>query len=331
MPTSIQGQSAGSSNVKTAEPHPLMKSIQSVFLLKCAVAVSLFSISMAHADTLYVTCGSNIEMYDSTTGSHMGTLGQTYGGGSLALDSQGNLFALCPDSMPILKFVPGGNGTIFSYEVGQAFTFGGIAVDRANNVYVAAGAITTLAPNGRMVDTPFNVHDVDLGWLSGLAFDSADNLYAASWSLNTVMGFARTGAASVFATGLNHPTGITFDNSGNLYVANFGGNSIVRFAPDGTGSVFASTGLNQPVGIAFDGSGNLLAVNSGNNTIEKFSPEGTDMGTLTRTSSDHPSFIAIRVVPEPSTLGFSAFGLIGIWVRCIATRRPERKVPHAQK
>lgn len=191
----------------------------------------------------------------------------------IAVDTAGNVYVADTGNHIIRKVSPSGvtitvAGTAqvagSTDGTGAAARFNaptGIAVDAANNLYVAdafnhtirkvspAGAVTTLA---------------GMPHISG-----SDN---------------GTGQAAQF----NTPVGIAVDKAGNLYVAD-AGNNIVRKI-DGTGVVTtvagmtgipaandgigAAAGFNTPFGIASDNAGNVLVADTGNFTVRRIGADG---------------------------------------------------------
>ena len=198
----------------------------------------------------------------------------------LAFDSIGNLFATTShdaDNIEIgkvLKF----NLRNHVSTLGSAakFSFEGLAIDIAGNVYVLANDDTS--PTGASTIFKFTPSGERIvfgsipsqGW--GLAFDSGGNLYAAQGPVNfggdpTIYKFAPDGTRTIFA-GPNafapgeYPVGLAFDRNGNLYVSietfsDPGNDSIVYFDSNGVRHGFA-TGLTFPRGLAFDSFGNLF-------------------------------------------------------------------------
>ena len=72
--------------------------------------------------------------------------------------------------------------------------------------------------------------------------------------------------------------------------------------------MFASgTGISGPSGLAFDSGGNLFVANTISKTIEKITPGGTK-SVFAAAGTAVPEFIAVRPVPEPSTLTLLAGG-----------------------
>ena len=162
-----------------------------------------------------------------------------------------------------LAGAPGVGGSLDG--VGAAARFDhpyGIAVDAADNVYVADTyncTIRKLTPAG-LVTT-----------LAGSAGRAGD--------------VDATGATATF----NYPTGIAVDGSGNLYVADYGNDSIREIAAGSTvttlagetglggysgsagsdDSVGSSARFNRPWSVAVDAAGNVYTTDSSNQTIRK--------------------------------------------------------------
>jgi DNA-binding beta-propeller fold protein YncE len=188
------------------------------------------------------------------------------------------------------------------------FTFEGLAIDIAGNVYVmaddnnspvGAGTIFKFTPSGERIifgSIPGQ------GW--GLAFDSAGYyLYAADGGDQTIYKFAPDGTRTVFVGPPNafnpgeSPVGLAFDRNGNLYVSietfsDPGADSVVYFSPTRVKTTFA-TGLTFPRGLAFDSSGNLFvaeanAIPAGD--ILKF-PSGGGSPTVFASGFGRPEFL----------------------------------------
>jgi len=170
----------------------------------------------------------------------------------LAFDSAGNLFVANQHSGQIVKFTPGGVGSVFASGLNTPVN---VAFDSSGNLFIllANGQIYKGTPGGALSffgNSRFNSF--------GLAFDTAGNLFASNYNDNAIYEFTPGGVRSVFATtGMDGPLGLAFDTAGNLYVANYGGatdygggRTIERFTPGGVGSVFATT-TGAPAELAF--------------------------------------------------------------------------------
>jgi sugar lactone lactonase YvrE len=146
----------------------------------------------------------------------------------------------------------------------------GIAVDGAENVYVAAG------------------NAVERVTSTGAVFLVAGSL-TASGSADGA------GAAALF----NHPTGLATDSSGNIYVADSGNNSIRRITPLGIVTTLAglvqgnadgvgvAAKFNDPTAVAVDSAGNVYVADTGNNELREISPNGTTTTLLVGSSLNY--------------------------------------------
>jgi sugar lactone lactonase YvrE len=158
----------------------------------------------------------------------------------------------------------------------QLNTPGGVALDRAGNLYVVdinnnrirkidtGGVITTVAGSGPIFpDVGSVAGDGDLATAARLSrpvdvvADLAGNLYLASrrehrvrkvgldGKINTVAGGgadAVTDGAAATAITLGSPTAVAVDLAGNLYIGDAGLNRILKVSPGGAISTFAGTG-----------------------------------------------------------------------------------------
>lgn len=175
----------------------------------------------------------------------------------------------------------------------------GLAVDKANNLYVADSANNSV----RMITlaAPFAVTTIakSLSTPMGAAFDGVSNLFVTENGAHDVLQIAlqagypvtkSTGVTNIgnYADGslnaalFNNPRGIAFDNAGNYYVGDFG-NHAIRQVTAATGSVVTLAGLgashgagdgtgsaatfNQPWGLAFDGVRTLYVSDYSNSTL----------------------------------------------------------------
>ncbi len=192
---------------------------------------------------------------------------------AVAVDSAGNVFVADYNNNTIRKITPTGLVTTLAGTpgpggsddgTGSAASFSqpaGLAVDRADNVYVADCNNDTL----RKI-TPTGV----VTTLAGLAGTAGSD--------------DGTGSAARFYL----PEGVAVDNAGNIYVAE-GGNDMIRKVTssgvvttlagsprrngnaDGTGS---AARFDAPEGVAVDGAGNIYVADFVNNTVRKLTPAG---------------------------------------------------------
>lgn len=186
----------------------------------------------------------------------------------------------------------------------------GLAVDQADNVYVAdfansrvrkitpAGVVSTILDTSGEppVGTAFGMDRLNRP--AGVAVDAAGNVYVSlAFTIRritpqgvvqpfagSVEGYADGPAASAqFAS----PGGIAVDRAGNLYVADPKNNRIRRIAPDGMVSTLAGSGergfrdgpgsaaqFNTSSGLAVDAEGNVYVADANNDAIRRITPAG---------------------------------------------------------
>lgn len=224
--------------------------------------------------TVSTLAGSGTAGYsDSTTASSV----QFNHPRGVAVDSSGNVYVADTNNIVIRKVTPTGATTTLAGTQGYSGYVNGtgtsawfynplaVAVDSANNVYVADG------PNTVRKITPAGVVSTLAGY-----FDGAQN----TGHLDT------TGTGATFYT----PAGIAVDGNGNVFVADANNESIRRISPAGVvttlagptstnGSVTNTTGLTNgngmaalfdaPAGIAVDASGSLYVADCNNNVVRK--------------------------------------------------------------
>ncbi len=190
--------------------------------------------------------------------------------GAVAVDSLGNIYIADGqdqrvrrvNAAGVISTFAGTGNRDFSGDGGQAASAGlnqpsGVAVDSANNVYIA----DRLNHRIRKV-TPAGVISTFAG--TGTA------------------GFTGDGGAATSAT-LNSPTALAVDSQNNLYIVDTNNRRIRKVTPGGTISTFAGNGLvnfsgdggpainagiSTPAGLAFDAQGNLY-VSDGSNRVRK--------------------------------------------------------------
>ena len=200
----------------------------------------------------------------------------------IAFDSGGNTYIADADNHVVLKVTPGGTlsvfagtGTAGAPTPGPATSSdvnypGAVAVDSADNVYIAAteghqvlkvtpgGTLSVFAGTGTNgAPTPGPALTSNLSTPFALAIDTSDNLYIADSDNNviekvtpggTLSIVAGTGAAGAPTPGpatsskLSYPLGVAVDAAGNVYIADAGNNRVEKVTPGGTLSIFAGTG-----------------------------------------------------------------------------------------
>jgi sugar lactone lactonase YvrE len=235
-----------------------------------AILPSLFLLSAARADTLYVTFANSNDTVEQFTTA--GASGVNTDDGPLTTTNPPNPVNPNDVSVPT-----------------------GIAIDASGNEYVAnfgSGTISEFSPAGVYL----GVFASGLNQPAGLAFDQYGDLYVANGGASDIVKITPAGVSTVFAMNstdpnavpyLGNPNGLAFDRNGNLYVSNSGNNSIDEITPSGNLTVIASANqmgngpagvgfsvLQTPRGLAFDSSGNLYVANSSNDNVEEFTSTG---------------------------------------------------------
>jgi HYR domain-containing protein/K319-like protein/NHL repeat-containing protein len=173
---------------------------------------------------------------------------------------------------------------------GQFFGAAGVAVDAAENVYVADQGnhrINKFSSAGTFI-TSFGSNGTGNGQFSGptgVAIDSAGNLYVADTGNNRIQKLTTSGAFvtawGTSGTGngqFNLPQGVGVDNAGHVYVADTGNNRVQLFSSTGTFiEVCGSEGTGDgqfmaPIDIASNAAGTFFYVADRDNfRIQKFS------------------------------------------------------------
>jgi sugar lactone lactonase YvrE len=152
-------------------------------------------------------------------------------------------------------YVPAG-ATTLSSSLSSAL---GLAVDGANNVYVAntyANAIDKWTAASQTL-SPL----VSLGtYPAGVAVDGSGNLYIVNlgFSAELQKWTKSSGLLTTPVTGLDNPTasGVAVDSANNVYITDAGYNLIEKYSAAGSLSTLVS-GLDNPEGLAVDVAGNV--------------------------------------------------------------------------
>lgn len=194
---------------------------------------------------------------------------------AVAVDAAGNVFVSDTGNNTIREITPAGMVTTLAGSLGvsgsadgtnagaQFFQPAGIAVDAADNVFVADSANNTI----RKI-TPAGVVTTFAGCAA--AAGNADG----------------TGGAARF----NHPFGIGMDSAGNLFVTDLFNHTIREITPGGITGTLAglpglfgsSDGTNddarffEPEGITIDSAENIYVADAGNHAIRQLTPAGTN-------------------------------------------------------
>jgi sugar lactone lactonase YvrE len=181
------------------------------------------------------------------------------GSGNIVVDSSGNIFYLDVNAGNIVKVGSNGSQDIFvSY--GLKGGYGAIAIDRNNNLYVAAnGTIVKVSPSG-------SISPLGGGIALQMTVDSSGNVYYPETtsqyvSTHIIKKVTPSGAVSTFAgsgiagktnangtsASFNNPLGVTADSTGNIYVADAGNYLIRKITPSGDVTTFAGSGTQSVV------------------------------------------------------------------------------------
>jgi len=195
---------------------------------------------------------------------------------AVAVDRAGNLYIAEADNNRVTKWVPGVGlqpfaGNMNAGDSGDegpaaAATFiapGGVAVDRAGNVYIADTGNHAV----RVVTTDGIIHH-----FAGSGFQGFDG---------------DGGPAAVES--LFFPSGLAVDQAGNIYIADSNNQRVRKVAPDGTISTIAGSGdisstgdggpaINAgvpfPSAVAVDNAGNVYVTEPLDHVVRKIKPDG---------------------------------------------------------
>lgn len=220
-----------------------------------------------------------------------------WGPEGLATDAAGNVYVADAGNNSIRKILPDGSVTTLAGggNGGAGYVDGntsvarfnlpqGVAVDDANNIYVAdsynkkirkitsAGEVSTLPPEETFSWNPY-----------GIACDGAGNLFVSKYNL--IIRISAAGQVSSFGPtdGNYYPTTLAVDKQGNVFYLDAVLNSIGKFSPSGARTIIAHWSFeggfadgdadvarfNAPVGIAVDVHGNIYVADMGNDKIRK--------------------------------------------------------------
>jgi sugar lactone lactonase YvrE len=202
--------------------------------------------------------------------------------GAISFDANGNVYIVDSDNNRVLVYsssstsafrVYGQLGNFSSGDPnwasanalsipgGQGFYSGGVAVDSANNVFIADQFLNRVLAYAPGSTTAFQVY----GQLNNFFSDTLQQ---------------REG---ISANSLKLPEGVAFDSSGNFYVADYGNNRVLVYARGSTtafrvygqlgnfttssnGGVSANS-LSSPRGVAFDSANNVYIADSFNRVL----------------------------------------------------------------
>ncbi|HYW48040.1 MAG TPA: hypothetical protein VE959_34570 [Bryobacteraceae bacterium] len=227
---------------------------------------------------------------------------ESYTGGTLAVDTAGNLYFASPAHLRVFKVTPGGaiaaiagNGTSGVAGEGGPVTAAqlypaAVAVDSLGNVYVAEDGARVLEISAGILT------NVGVSNALSMATDAAGNLYfigrAGVYKLSggavtlVAGGGSDTGDGGLATSAaLSQSFGLALDTSGNIYIAETGANRIRKVSDgiittvagsgvpgySGDGGPATSAQLLHPDQVAVDGSGNLYIADYSNNRVRKVS------------------------------------------------------------
>ena len=222
----------------------------------------------------------------------------------LAVDAAGNHYVADTGNDAICKVTPSGvvgilagDGVGWADGVGSHAHFNqpcGLAVDTANNVYVAdsgndtirkisaSAAVTTLAGEPpSYIQSGVGMSDIEyypgstdgtgsnarFNGPQGIAVDAAGNLYVADSGNNTIRKITSAGVVTTLA---GSPPSPSTTADGSSLILHSPGSSYG--STDGTGG---AARFAVPLGIAVDGAGKVYVADTGNDTIRTVSSAGT--------------------------------------------------------
>jgi hypothetical protein len=262
------------------------------------------------------------------------------GGGGLALDEEGNLYATLSNntgSVGLVKFRASDGSKVFekTYTISGVSDFRSLVV-RDGRIYVAtnSGIRVFDAATGSRIST------ADFGGtlaFRDLAFDGQGNLYALRepttgtaeirrWSAGN---FTGTGTILFSASGNRDPRALVVDEQGNIYfTANPAGGSVVRkYKQDGTllATYNVPSGTGTLIGLDYDpGTQRLFASHTGTGIgqilwIDRNAPSGLTMNAFGPNNLSGVRWLAVYPTSEPAAAVLLLAGL-GWLVRRVRRR-----------
>jgi hypothetical protein len=263
------------------------------------------------------------------------------GGGGLALDEEGNLYATLSDntgSVGLVKFRASDGSKVFekTYTISGVSDFRSLVV-RDGRIYVATNSGVRIfdAATGSRIST------ADFGGtlaFRDLAFDSQGNLYALRepttgtaeirrWSAGNFTGM---GTILFSASGNRDPRALVVDEQGNIYfTANPAGGSVVRkYKQDGTllATYNVPSGTGTLIGLDYDpGTQRLFASHTATGGIgqilwiDRNAPSGLTMNAFGPNNLSGVRWLAVYPTSEPAAAVLLLAGL-GWLVRRVRRR-----------
>jgi hypothetical protein len=253
------------------------------------------------------------------------------GGGGLALDEEGNLYATLSNntgSVGLVKFRASDGSKVFekTYTISGVSDFRSLVV-RDGRIYVATNSGVRIfdAATGSRIST------ADFGGtlaFRDLAFDSQGNLYALRepttgtaeirrWSAGN---FTGTGTILFSASGNRDPRALVVDEQGNIYfTANPAGGSVVRkYKQDGTllATYNVPSGTGTLIGLDYDpGTQRLFASHTATGGIgqilwiDRNAPSGATMNAFGPNNLSGVRWLAVYPTSEPAAAVLLLAGL----------------------
>ena len=302
----------------------------------------------AHASILYVTdfSGGNgsVQSFDGASGTFLGTLSVPGGvgfPGAAIVGPDGNLYVVDNGNNVVDKF-NASTGVFISQFIGAGGGLvnpTGLAFGLDGNLYVAnqgAGGNSFISRfNGTTGAFISNFVPIGAGPAGGLfdpesiVFGPNGNLFVADTSNGGVDEFnATTAAFTQFVSAgspLGAPFGLAFGPNGDLFLTDIVNSTVDRY--NGTTGAFigafvpSSSTLDQPAGLVFGPDGNLYVTDALGRVAAFNGTTGAELADLVTIGSrdlNNPQFLTFfspSGVPEPSTIGFAAFGTIALLAR----------------
>jgi|HubBroStandDraft_1064217.scaffolds.fasta_scaffold00016_82 sugar lactone lactonase YvrE len=274
---------------------------------------------------IYGTGDAPLATLSPNTGSVINTGGVTLAFPfQLALDGAGNIY-VGDDGGNVIR-IPAGGGTATVVALGtpgglSIDEIDGVAVDGAGNLFISDhlnNRILVVTPAGVVSILSITGLSPVLGLPVALAFDGAGNLYIADYangriirvSTLVVAGSTSSGLGEVIATGAftfaeESLTGMTVDAQGNIYIAARTDNSssVIKVTAAGVASELSFPGispaLSNPQGVAADAMGNVYVLDG----------DSPSSRVVRLTTAGVASVLGISVLPAPSSLGDSGYGV----------------------